>query len=374
MSVFEPVTTRVSFPELEQEVLEFWREADVFARSMRAREGAPLWVFYEGPPTANGRPGIHHVEARTFKDIYPRYRTMTGYHVPRKAGWDCHGLPVELEVEKEIGTTSKRDIEAFGIAEFNRLCRESVIEYVDEWRKLSERIGMWIELDDAYWTMDTSYIESVWWSLKGLHERGLLVEADKVTAYCPRCGTALSDAEVALGYETVEDPSVFVRFPVVESPLEPDLVGASLVTWTTTPWTLPSNTGVAVDSHATYVVAERAGERFILGSGLHESVLGDEARAVRPVAGASLIGVRYTPPYANVEGAHAVVAADFVSMEDGIGDRPCGPSFRTRGPGDRPRRGLARPQARRRRRPFHRCGPGVRSRHVRQGRRPGHHR
>src|SRR5262245_42494582 len=242
---FEPVDPKVRFPELEQRILAFWREADVFRRSLAQREGAPRWTFYEGPPTANGRPGVHHVESRTFKDVYPRYRTMAGHYVPRKGGWDCHGLPVELEVEKEIGTTGKRDIEAFGIAEFNARCRESVTRYVDDWERLTERIGFWLDLEDAYWTMNTEYIESVWWSLKRLHGRGLLVEADKVTAYCPRCGTALSDAEVALGYRTVEDPSVFVRFPITASP-GGVADGADLLVWTTTPWTLPSNEGVAI--------------------------------------------------------------------------------------------------------------------------------
>ena len=215
MAAFEPVDTKASFPELEREILAFWKEHDVFNASLARREGAPLWMFFEGPPTANGRPGVHHVEPRTFKDVYPRFKTMTGHLVPRKGGWDCHGLPVELEVEKEIGTTGKRDIEAFGIAEFNQRCRESVQRYVGEFERLTERIGYWVDLDEAYWTMSPSYIESVWWSLKSLLERGLLQEADKVTAYCPRCGTALSDAEVALGYETVDDPSVFVRFPIV---------------------------------------------------------------------------------------------------------------------------------------------------------------
>ena len=212
MQRFEQVSQKISFPELERGILEFWSEHDVFARSIELRKDDPLWVFYEGPPTANGTPGIHHVEARVFKDVYPRFKTMTGHFVPRKGGWDCHGLPVELEVEKEIGTTGKRDIEAFGIAEFNRLCRESVTRYVGEFERLTDRIGFWIDMSDAYWTMNTDYIESVWWSLKQLHARGLLVESDKVTAYCPRCGTALSDAEVAMGYQTVEDPSVFVRF------------------------------------------------------------------------------------------------------------------------------------------------------------------
>ena len=326
MTRFEPVDPKVSFPELERGIMAFWKDADVFRRSLDARRDAPLWMFYEGPPTANGKPGVHHVEPRTFKDVYPRFKTMTGHLVPRKGGWDCHGLPVELEVEKEIGTTGKRDIEAFGIAAFNERCRESVKRYVGEFERLTERIGYWVDLDDAYWTMNTEYIESVWWSLKSLFERGLLEEADKVTAYCPRCGTALSDAEVALGYRTVEDPSVFLRFPVVEAP-DPTLVGASLLVWTTTPWTLPSNAGAAVDARASYAMAERDGERLILAEPLAERVLGEEWRVTRILTGESLVGLRYQPPYPNIEGAHRVVAADFVSMDDGTGIVHMAPAF-----------------------------------------------
>ncbi len=327
MARFEPVDPKVSFPELERGILQFWKEGDVFARSLAQRADAPRWVFYEGPPTANGRPGVHHVEARTFKDIYPRFKTMTGHYVPRKGGWDCHGLPVELEVEKEIGTTGKRDIEAFGVAEFNRRCRESVTRYIDDWAKLSERIGMWIDLEDAYWTMNTEYIESVWWSLKELHGRGLLQESDKVTAYCPRCGTALSDAEVAMGYETVEDPSVFLRLPLIEVPSDASLVGASLIVWTTTPWTLPSNEGAAVAPDAEYVVVERDGERLVMGAALRERVLGEDGTVVGTLSGDRLIGARYEPPYPNVEGAHVVVGGDFVSMEDGSGIVHMAPAF-----------------------------------------------
>ncbi len=225
---------------------------------------------------------MHHVESRTFKDIYPRFKTMTGHFVDRKGGWDCHGLPVELEVEKEIGTTGKRDIEAFGVAEFNRRCRESVTRYVDDWEKLSERIGMWIDLDDAYWTMNTEYIESVWWSLKALHGRGLLQEADKVTAYCPRCGTALSDAEVAMGYETVEDPSVFLRLPLIDVPSDASLVGASLVVWTTTPWTLPSNEGAA-----------RRAAGGVRGGRARRGALGGRRGAARARAGRGRIDRRH---------------------------------------------------------------------------------
>ncbi|HEX5627240.1 MAG TPA: class I tRNA ligase family protein, partial [Actinomycetota bacterium] len=247
--MFEPVDQKANFPELERAVLGFWREADVFHRQLELRKEGPLWVFYEGPPTANGRPGVHHVEARTFKDVFPRFKAMTGHYVPRKAGWDCHGLPVELEVEKEIGTKTKRDIEAFGIAEFNDLCRASVQRYVGDFERLTERIGFWIDMPEAYWTMNPEYIESVWWSLKQLHARGLLIEDDRITAYCPRCGTALSDAEVAMGYADVEDPSVYILFRIVEAPAA-SLVGASMLGWTTTPWTLISNTGLAVSADA----------------------------------------------------------------------------------------------------------------------------
>jgi isoleucyl-tRNA synthetase len=327
MRRFEPFDPKVSFPELELRILEFWRDADVFRRSLEQRAGAPEWVFYEGPPTANGKPGLHHVEPRTFKDIYPRFRTMTGYHVPRKGGWDCHGLPVELEVEKQIGSRSKRDIEAFGIAEFVEACRESVTRYVDDWERLTERIGFWIDTGDAYWTMNTEYIESVWWSLKKLHRQGLLFEADRISAYCPRCGTPLSDAEVALGYEEVTDPSVFVRFPVIETPGRPDLAGASLLGWTTTPWTLISNTGIAVADDAEYAVVERGADRLILAEALRERVVPDWPDTGERLRGSALVGSRYEPLYPNVEGAHRVVAAPFVSLEDGTGVVHLAPAF-----------------------------------------------
>src|SRR5262245_4736927 len=255
MTAYEPVDPRLDPPALDRRVLERWKATDAFRRSVDQREGAPKWVFYDGPPTANGKPHIGHVEARTFKDIYPRYRAMTGFHVIRKAGWDCHGLPVELEVEKEIGTRTKQDIEEFGIAEFNRKCRESVVRYVDDWKELVERIGHWIDMDDPYWTMATDYVESVWWSLKTLHGKELLFEDFKSVAYCPRCQTGLSDAEVALGYETVVDPSVVVRFALADAST-PEVEGASILAWTTTPWTLPSNEGLAVDPDAQYAVVE----------------------------------------------------------------------------------------------------------------------
>src|SRR5436189_1499791 len=217
MSRFRPVDPKQSFPELEEKILEGWRAGKIFDRSLENRADAPIWSVYEGPPTANGKPGSHHVLSRVFKDIYPRYRTMRGFRVPRKAGWDCHGLPVELEVERELGISSKAEIEAYGIAEFNQRCRESVFRYVEEWNRLTERIGFWIDLDDPYVTLTNDYIESVWWSLRKIWDDGRLYEGNKVVPYCPRCGTALSSHEVAQGYKDVADPSVFVRLPVKEA-------------------------------------------------------------------------------------------------------------------------------------------------------------
>jgi isoleucyl-tRNA synthetase len=327
---FQPVDPKVDFPALERDVLSFWQRARIFEKSLKLREGGPEWVFYEGPPTANGRPGLQHAESRTFKDIYPRYRTMTGHYVFRKAGWDCHGLPVELEVEKEIGTRTKRDIEAFGIAEFNRRCRESVTRYVEDWERMTERLGFWIDLSQAYWTMTPEYIESVWWSLKELHRQGLLYEAHRSVAYCPRCGTALSDHEVALGYATVTDPSVFVMFEITDAP-DPSLVGSSLVAWTTTPWTLPANLGLAVDPDELYVRVLTDDQDVILASRLRQDVLGDRGRVAHTFRGRSLLqgrGTRYRPLYETAEAdAHRVVGADFVSMDEGTGIVHIAPGF-----------------------------------------------
>src|SRR6059058_3251451 len=218
MATYRPVDPKVDFPSLERRILDFWRDEAIFEKSLKLREGATPWIFYEGPPTANGKPGIHHVEPRTFKEVFPRYKTMTGHLVPRKAGWDCHGLPVEVEVEKEIGITSKEEIEDYGIAEFNDRCRESVFRYVEDWNRLTERIGFWLDLDDPYVTMTNEYIESVWWALRRMWDDGRLYEHHKVVPYCPRCGTALSSHEVALGYRDVEDPSVYVKLPITKAP------------------------------------------------------------------------------------------------------------------------------------------------------------
>ena len=284
MARFAPVDPKQSFPELEERILERWRERDVFHRSFTNREGAPLWSFYEGPPTANGRPGSHHVLARVFKDIYPRFKTMAGHQVPRKAGWDCHGLPVELEVERELGITSKEEIEEFGIAEFNARCRESVFRYVEDWNKLTERIGFWLDLDDPYVTMTNEYIESVWWALRRMWDDGRLYEDYKVVPYCPRDGTALSSHEVALGYQDVEDPAVYVKLPVrdPEGPLEP---GDQLLVWTTTPWTLITNAAVAAGPEIEYVRARDGEEVFVLARNRLVHVLGEDAEVLGAFTG-----------------------------------------------------------------------------------------
>jgi isoleucyl-tRNA synthetase len=326
---YRPMSPHVDLPAVEHEVLARWRDRDVFARSLAQTADGPAWTFYEGPPTANGRPGTHHVEARVFKDLFPRYKTMQGFHVPRRAGWDCHGLPVELEIEKRLGFSGKKDIEAYGIEEFNARCRESVVEHVDEFRRLTERMAYWTDFDNAYWTMDARYVESVWWSLKTIYDAGLLVQDYRVTPYCPRCGTGLSDHEVAQGYLDVTDPSVYVRFPVTSGPLAER--GAALLVWTTTPWTLISNTAVAVNPGVTYVVAHAAGsdELLVVAEPLLRAVLGDDAVVVERVPGAELEHTTYSRPFdlVDIPGAHFVGLADYVTVEDGTGLVHQAPAF-----------------------------------------------
>src|SRR3954463_14317531 len=305
------VEANPSFPALEERVLERWRERDVFRESLRRRQGAEPWVFYEGPPTANGRPGSHHVLARGFKDIYPRFKTMRGFHVPRKGGWDCHGLPVEIAVEQKLGLQCKADIERIGIAEVNRLCPESVFEYLEDWNALTERIGFWLDLDDAYRTLDDTYIESVWWALRQIYDKGLLYEGHRVVPYCPRDETALSSHEVSLGYQDVADPSVYVKLPIVGA-------DESLLVWTTTPWTLVSNAAVAAHPELTYVRARLDGETYVLAEALVERVLGEGAEILERFPGTQLGGVRYEPPFPFIgareygERGHSVLLADFV--------------------------------------------------------------
>ncbi|WP_329151966.1 isoleucine--tRNA ligase [Streptomyces sp. NBC_01456] len=324
---YRQVPAQVDLPALEHAVLEFWQEQKVFARTLQQSEGRPEWVFYEGPPTANGMPGAHHIEARVFKDVFPRFRTMQGYHVDRKAGWDCHGLPVELAVEKELGFNGKKDIEAYGIAEFNAKCRESVTRHTDAFAELTTRMGYWTDLDAPYRTMDPDYIESVWWSLKEIFSKGLLVQDHRVAPWCPRCGTGLSDHELAQGYETVVDPSVFVRLPLTSGPLAGR---AKLLIWTTTPWTLISNTAVAAHPDVTYVVATDGSEQLVVAEPLLEKALGEGWRATgESFTGREMERWSYERPFdlVELEGANIVVNAEYVTTDDGTGLVHQAPAF-----------------------------------------------
>jgi isoleucyl-tRNA synthetase len=316
-------------PTLELQVLERWRERDVFAESLRLREGAKQWVFYEGPPTANGPPGSHHVLSRVFKDIYPRFQTMRGYRVERKGGWDCHGLPVEIAVEQELGIHHKAEIEEYGIARFNAKCRESVFRFLEEWNRLTERIGFWLDLEHAYRTLDETYIESVWWALQRIDTRGLLYEGRKVVPYCPRCETTLSSHEVALGYRDVIDESVFLKLPVTGA----DPPREHLLVWTTTPWTLPGNVAVAVSPTAMYVRARVDDEYFVLAEARMAAVLGESAQVTDRFTGDQLVA-RYGsydgPIFAATDrepGPLPILADEFVTTEDGTGIVHLAPAF-----------------------------------------------
>ena len=332
MSGYRPVPPQVDLPAMEREVLALWEERSTFATTLErdrptqplAPRTAPQWTFFEGPPTANGLPGTHHVEARVFKDVFPRFRTMQGRRVERKAGWDCHGLPVELAVEKELGFSGKPDIEAYGVAEFNARCRESVLRNVDMFKAMTERMGYWVDMDHPYETMAPEYVESVWWALKQIHDKGLLVEDYRVTPYCPRCGTGLSDHELAQGYETVTDPSVYVRFPLTSGPWAGK---AALLVWTTTPWTLVSNTAVAAKPGTTYVVATDGEETLVLAEALVGSVLGEGWEVVATLAAEEMERWEYQRPFELVEfppsadggRSHFVLLDDYVTTEDGTG-------------------------------------------------------
>jgi isoleucyl-tRNA synthetase len=326
---------RPDFPAIEHEMLARWNRNRTFEASLKQTEGAPRWTFYEGPPTANGMPGVHHIEARVFKDLFPRFKTMQGFHVRRKAGWDCHGLPVEVAVEKELGLSGKRDIEAYGVAEFNERCRESVLRHVDAFSTLTQRMGYWIDLSDAYRTMDPEYVESVWWALAAIFDKGLLVRDFRISPYCPRCGTPLSDHEMGQPdvYREVSDPSVTVRFPLTSVPegANKHLEGADLLVWTTTPWTLVSNTAVAVHPEVEYVIARKSGDgdKVVVAEPLYARVLGEGWHVLTTVRGAELIGAKYNRPFSmvNIPDAHVVVAGDFVTTEDGTGLVHIAPAF-----------------------------------------------
>ena len=323
---FEEVKSRYNGPELEEAILEFWQQHQVFEKSLEQTEGGPLFTFNDGPPTANGKPGIHHVLARAFKDAFPRYKTMRGYHVPRKAGWDTHGLPVEHEIEKELGIFDKQEIiDKVGIAEFTRRCRESVMRYIADWEKMTDRMGFWVNMDEAYYTLDNDYIESVWQLLKKIWDDGLIYRGYKVVPYDPRIGATLSSHELALGYKEVEDPSIYVRFPVVG---EED---TAFLVWTTTPWTLPSNLMLAVSPEIDYVFARVEDETLILAEALLAAVFKDQEYTIeKRVKGSDLLGMRYERPfdYIDVEAdAWKVLPAEFVSTEDGTGIVHCAPAY-----------------------------------------------
>ena len=320
---FDKVSPQVDFPRLEEEVLDLWLKTNAFQKSVQSRPEDRPFVFYEGPPTANGRPGFHHALARVFKDLIPRYKTMQGYRVERKGGWDCHGLPVEIQVEKELGLEGKADIARYGVEEFNRLCRESVFRYVEDWQRMSERLGFWVDMEDPYRTLDDSYIESVWWALKTLHERDLLYEGFKISPHCPRDQTSLSSAEVALGYQQypdpVVDPSVYVRLPLR------DEENTSFLVWTTTPWTLISNAAVAANPEVDYATVRVGEERLILAEELLDKVLGEtDYEVLETRKGSALEGLRYHRPFDYVtveetENLWTVVVDDYVTTTEGTG-------------------------------------------------------
>lgn len=365
--MFKPVSSKVNFPELEQSILKFWKENRVFEKSLKLRENSnKQFTLYDGPPTANGKPGIHHVLSRVYKDIIPRYKTMKGFYAPRKAGWDTHGLPVELEIEKKLGFTRKNQIEEFGIEKFNKLCRESVFMYVNDWNNLTERIGFWIDIDKPYVTLDNDYIESVWWALKSLNDKGLIYRGYKVTPHCPRCGTSLSSHEVALGYkEDTIDPSIYIKFYTDEKHKLTKIFSVRdinkpvyFLAWTTTPWTLPGNTALAVSPHEEYVLVEFDNEYLILADKLKSSLGLNDLKIAGKCLGRELTEVSYEPLYnphkygierlrfvehvnkdsqiasaeLNIQSIeenlrYRVIWADFVSMEDGTGIVHIAPAF-----------------------------------------------
>jgi len=372
--MFREVNTKTNFLQLEEDILRFWKEQGTFNKSIKVRAGGAHYAFYEGPPTANGSPGVHHVLSRLYKDVVCRYKTMKGYHVPRKAGWDTHGLPVELEVESSLALTSKAQIEEYGVARFNDHCRQSAFKYIKEWEAMTERLGCWLDMAHPYITLDNSYIESCWWIIKELWDKGLIYQGYKVTPHCPRCGTSLSSHEVALGYKAdAEDPSVYVKFKVEPSPISETAKqrrlyelsrdkATYLLAWTTTPWTLPGNTALAVALDADYALLEVGDDYLILADALREKVGLGDYKVVEMLKGSDLTtitGVKYEPLYnphqfgverrriefineARGSGSpqlklqklgegekltYKVIAADFVSMEEGTGIVHVAPAF-----------------------------------------------
>ena len=322
---YKKVDTSLNFVEREKEVIEFWKQNDIFEKSIAKNEGGEEFSFFDGPPTANGKPHIGHILTRVMKDIIPRYQTMKGKHVLRKAGWDTHGLPVELEVEKSLGMDGKQDIEKYGIEPFIEKCKESVWKYTDEWRKMSERVGYWVDMDHPYVTYHDDYIESVWWALKEIWKKGLLYKGHKIVPYCPRCGTALSSHEVAQGYKDVKETSVVARFKVKGRE------NAYILAWTTTPWTLPSNVALCMNPDETYVEIEAGGARYILAEALVSKFF-EEYTVVERKTGKEYEGTEYEPLFDYAKGsfrekAYYVVCDTYVTLTDGTGVVHIAPAF-----------------------------------------------
>ena len=323
--MYDKVSTDLSFVDREKEVVEFWKKNNIFEKSMENRKDGENYTFFDGPPTANGRPHIGHVLTRVIKDIIPRYRTMKGYHVLRKAGWDTHGLPVELEVEKSLGISGKPQIEDYGIEDFVKKCKDSVFTYQSEWEEMSDRVGFWADMNNPYVTYHNDYIESVWWALKQIWDKKLLYKGHKIMPYCPRCGTSLSSHEVAQGYKDVKENSLIAKFRVK------GMENEYLLAWTTTPWTLPANVGLCVNPSETYVKIETEGEKYILAKALLDSVIKTEYTILSECIGTELCGTEYEPLYTFLEpegGKKNIVVADnYVTMSDGTGIVHIAPAF-----------------------------------------------
>ncbi|MDR2167037.1 MAG: isoleucine--tRNA ligase [Clostridiales bacterium] len=318
------VSTDLNFAAREMPILEFWKDNSIFEKSIEAREGGPNFAFFEGPPTANGLPHIGHVITRAVKDIIPRYKTMKGFHVLRKAGWDTHGLPVELEVEKKLGISGKKDIENFGVQPFIDKCKESVWTYKDEWEKMSERVGFWVDMENPYITYNNSYIESIWWALKTIYDKGLLYKGHKVLPYCARCGTSLSSHEVAQGYKDITETSVIAQFQLVERP------GEYILAWTTTPWTLPSNVALCVNGDEDYVRARQNDRIYIVAKSLAAEVLGEDYEVIETLKGRDLERLKYVPlfDFVNFDAeSHYVVCDPYVLLTEGTGVVHQAPAF-----------------------------------------------
>ena len=322
--MYEKVSTALQFVDREKEILKFWKENGIFEKSVSMREGAPLFTFFDGPPTANGKPHIGHIITRAIKDLIPRYKTMKGYQVLRKAGWDTHGLPVELEVEKALGINGKPEIEKYGVEPFIAKCKESVWKYKAEWEDMSDRVGFWADMENPYVTYDNNYIESVWWAIKKIWDKGLLYKGHRIVPYCPRCGTALSSHEVAQGYKDVKEKSVIAKFKVVGKDNE------FILAWTTTPWTLPSNVALTVNPAETYARVQSGEEVFILAEALAASVLPEGFTVLETKTGKELEGIGYEPlfPYATMDRKGCYIVCDsYVTLTDGTGVVHCAPAF-----------------------------------------------